>query len=126
MKTSFLALTCAVALFAPLSSAADDDKGTKKSAGFGTGIYPTKEGKINVYIDKVDTNSPTLLLLKNSRGEIMYREVIGKGFQKFGRRLNVDYLESGNYEIKVIINGEAQSTSFQLTEERIERVLRVD
>lgn len=126
MKTSFLALTCAAALFTPFSSAADDDKGSKKSAGFGTGIYRTKEGKINVYIDKVDTNSPTLLLLKNSRGEIIYREVINKSYQKFGRRLNVNDLESGKYEIRVIINGEAQSTPFQLTEEKVERVLRVD
>jgi hypothetical protein len=126
MKTSFLALTCAAALLIPFSSAADDEKGTKKSTGFGTGIYPTKEGKINVYIDKVDSNSPTLLLLKNSKGEVIYREVIKKSYQKFGRRLNIDDLEPGKYEIKVTVHGESQSTSFQLSEEKIERVLKVE
>ena len=126
MKTLFFALTCAAALFTPFSSAADDNKGTKKPAGFGTGIYRTKEGKINVFIDKIDANSPTLLLIKNSKGEIIYREMIRKGYQKFGRLLNLNDLESGKYEIRVIINGEAQSTPFQLTEERVERVLRVN
>lgn len=125
MKTSFLVLTCAFALFSPFSAAADE-KGSKKSTGFGTGIYATKEGKINVYIDKVDSNSPTLLLLNNSKGEIIYREMISKNYQKFGRRLNVDDLEPGKYEIKVIVHGETQSTSFQLTEEKIERVLKVE
>ncbi|MBE9460748.1 hypothetical protein [Dyadobacter subterraneus] len=127
MKTYIKNIAVAFAFVASFAfSAHADDKATKKSTGFGTGIYPTKGGKINVLVDKVNQETPTVLVLKNSSGDIVYREVIGKGNQKFGRALNLNDLEAGKYEIQVTSNGETQSKSLQLTEQKTERVLTIN
>lgn len=127
MKTVIQIFACALALLIPLSSTAMmDKKGSKKSTGFGTGIYPTKEGKINVYIDKISQDFPTTILLKNQFGDVLYRETISRDQQKFGRRLNIDQLEPGKYEIKIMVKGESQSTSFKLSEQKVDRVVKVE
>jgi len=125
MKNSIKTFAVAVALVAASFTANADDKETKKSTGFGTGIYTTKSGKINVLVDKVSTDSPTTLSLKNEKGEIVYQETIGKKEQKFGRSLNVDELSAGKYEIEVASKGEKQSKSFELSEQKAERVLAI-
>lgn len=126
MKNSIKSIAVAFALVASFAfSASAEDKNTKKSTGFGTGIYSTKNGKINVLVDKVSQDAPTVLLLKNNHGEVIYREVVEKENQKFGRLLNVNDLEAGNYEIRVTSKGETQSKTFQLTEQKTERVLTI-
>ena len=127
MKNSIKTFICAFALVTSFAfSASAEDKGTKKSTGFGTGIYTSKAGKINVLVDKVNTEANTTLLLKNEKGEIVYREVIEKSNQKFGRVLNLEELEAGNYEIKITSNGETQSKTFKLLEQKTERVLTIN
>ena len=125
MKNSIKTFAVALALIAASFSANADDKETKKSMGFGTGIYTTKNGKINVLVDKISSETPTTLLLKNDKGEIVYQETVGKKMQKFGRTLNVDELSAGKYEIEVSSNGEKQSKSFELSEQKTERVLAI-
>jgi hypothetical protein len=127
MKNSIKSIIVAFALVTSFaSSASADNKEAKKSAGFGTGIYATKSGKINVLVNKVSQDYATVLVLKNKSGEVIYREVVEKGSQKFGRLLNLNDLEAGQYEIKVTSNGESQSKIFQLTEQQTERVLTVN
>jgi len=125
MKTSIKTFAVAAALIAASFSANADDKETKKSTGFGTGIYTTKNGKINVLVDKVGTDAPTTLLLKTENGQVVYKEIVGKKEQKFGRSLNVDELSAGKYEIEVSSNGMIQSKSFEVSEQKTERVLEV-
>ena len=127
MKTYIKNIAIAFAVVTSFAfNAHAEDKSTKKSTGFGTGIYSTKGGKINVLVDKVNQDSPTILLLKNDQGEVVYREVIEKGSQKFGRSLNLNDLETGKYEIQVTSNGETQSKSLQLTEQKTERILTIN
>ena len=125
MKNSIKTFAVAIALLATSFAANAEDKETKKSAGFGTGIYTTKSGKINVLVDKVSSDAPTTLLLKNENGQIVYKEVVDKNQQKFGRILNVDELSAGKYEIEVTSKGEKQSKSFELTEQKTERALAI-
>ena len=126
MKNSIKNIAFAFALIATATFSANaENKETKKSAGFGTGIYSTKSGKINVLVDKVSADAPTTLLLKNENGNVVYRETINKNEQKFGRTLNVNELEAGNYEIEVTSKGEKQSKSFQLSEQKTERVVAI-
>ena len=125
MKNSIKTFAVAIALLATSFAANAEDKETKKSAGFGTGIYTTKSGKINVLVDKVSSDAPTKLLLKNENGQIVYKEVVDKNQQKFGRILNVDELSAGKYEIEVTSKGEKQSKSFELSEQKVERVLAI-
>ena len=125
MKNSIKTFAVAIALIAASFTANADDKETKKSAGFGTGIYSTKSGKINVLVDKVNSDAATTLLLRNENGQIVYKETVDKNEQKFGRTLNVDELSAGKYEIEVTSKGEKQSKSFQLSEQKTERVLAI-
>ncbi|WP_221394141.1 hypothetical protein [Dyadobacter sp. NIV53] len=125
MKNSIKTFAVAFALIAAAFNANAEDKEVKKSAGFGTGIYTTKSGKINVLVDKVSTDASTTLLLKNEAGDVVYRETINKNQQKFGRILNVDELVAGKYEIEVTSKGEKQVKSFELSEQKTERVLEI-
>jgi len=124
MKTSIKTFAAALVFVATVSLYANaEDKENKKSAGFGTGIYTTKSGKINVRVDKYSIDAPTMLLLRNEYGEIIYRETINKREQKIGRILNVNDLDPGKYAIEIMSKGEKQSKTFELSEQKTERVL---
>ena len=125
MKNSIKTFAVAVALFATAFTANAEDKETKKSTGLGTGIYTTKSGKINVLVNKASTDAATTLVLKNENGQVVYREIIDKTQQKFGRSLNVDELTAGKYEIEVTSKGEKQSKSFEVSEQKAERILAI-
>lgn len=125
MKTSIKTFAFALAIVVTAFSANAEDKDNKKSTGFGTGIYATKTGKINVSVDKLAADSPTTILLKNENGEVVYSETVSKRQQKFGRVLDVNELSSGKYEIEVTSKGEKQSKSFELSAQKTERVLAI-
>ena len=125
MKNSIKTFAVAIAILASAFTANADDKDTKKTAGFGTGIYTTKSGKINVLVDKVSPENATTLILKNANGQIVYQETVSKKEQKFGRTLNVDDLDAGKYQIEVTSKGEKQTKSFELSEQKTERVLAI-
>lgn len=125
MKNSIKTIAIAFALFATTFAANAGEKETTKVAGFNTGVYTTKAGKVNVLIEKASQDAATVILLKNEKGETVYRETVGKSQQKFGRSLNLDELEAGKYELKVISNGETQTKTFQLSEQKTDRVLTI-
>ena len=125
MKTSIKTFAVAFALIAAAFTANAENKDNKKSAGFGTGIFASKGGKINVLVDKNAADAPTTILLKNAEGDVVYTETVNKNQQKFGRILNVEELASGKYELEVSSKGEKQIKSFELSEQQSERVLAV-
>ncbi len=125
MKTSVKTFAFALAFIASTFAANAEDKETRKASSFGTGIYPTKDGKINVLVDKANIESSTTLLLRNETGDVVYRETISKENKKFGRTLNMDEMEAGQYKLDIISGDEIQSKSFQVAEQKTERVLTV-
>ena len=125
MKNSIKTFAVALAIVASAFTANAEDKETKKAAGFGTGIYSTKSGKINVLVEKVNADAPTTLLLRNAKGDVVYQETVSKKTQKFGRTLNVSELVTGSYQIEISSKGEKQIKSFDVSEQRAERVLSV-
>ncbi|MCE7065528.1 hypothetical protein [Dyadobacter sp. CY326] len=128
MKTTIKNFALALALVATTFAANAEDKETKKTkkaSTFGTGIYPTKTGKINVLVDKANNDENTVILLKNEAGIIVYRETVNRDNQKFGRTLNMDQMDAGKYELDVISGREIQTKSFELSEQKTERTLSV-
>jgi len=125
MKTSIKTFAFALAFIASTFAANAEDKETKKSSSFGTGIYPTKSGKINVLVDKADSNASTVILLKNQDGNVVYRETVGRGNQKFGRTLNMNAMDAGKYQLDIISGKEIQSKSFEVLEQKTERTLSI-
>lgn len=126
MKTTVKTFICAFALAAASFTAQAGDKEAKKTSTFGTGIYATKTGKINVLIDKANNDSKTTLLLKNADGSVVYRETISKEHKKFGRTLNLDAMDAGKYQLDVISGNEIQTKTFELADQKVERVLTVN
>jgi hypothetical protein len=125
MKTTIKTFAFALAFIASTFAANAEDKETKKASSFGTGIYPTKTGKINVLVDKSNNDANTVILLKDQAGIVVYRETISKDNQKFGRTLNMDQMDAGKYELNIISGNEIQSKSFEVSEQKTERTLSV-
>ena len=122
MRTSIKNIAYALAIVTSFTFAASaKETETKKASSFGTGIYIDKAGKINVLVDKQNAEANTTLLIKNEKGDVVYKEIIQKDNQKFGRVLNVEKLEAGQYEINVVSKNETQTKSFQLSEQKTER-----
>ena len=126
MKTSVKTFICAFALAAASFTAQAADKGAHKASTFGTGIYATKTGKINVLVDKGSNDSKTTLLLRDAEGTVVYRETISKDNKKFGRTLNLDAMEPGKYKLDIISGNEIQSRTFELADQKIEPILTVN
>ena len=127
MKTSIKTIIVAFAFVTSFAFTANaEEKETRKTALLNTGVYVNKEGKINVLVDKSSNTSNTTLLIKDERGQIVYREVIEKGQQKFGRVLNVDELSAGTYQIEVNSKNISQVKTFQLSEPQTERIIAIN
>lgn len=123
MKTSIKSLICAFAFSTLLVfQASADDKDSKKVTAFGTGIYMTPAGKINVNVDKFNTKS-TVIQVENEKGEVLYREVTGKHVTKLRRSLDVSTLPNGNYTINVISDGQKQSRMLELHDKPTQRLI---
>ena len=126
MKTSAKNFTYALALSTVLAfGASAEDKNTKKVTAFGTGIYATKTGKINVNIDKYN-QKPTIIQLEDQRGNVLYEEVVNKDNTKFRRSLDVNELPAGEYTLQIMSDGQKQSKKVEVNERHPERMLSMD
>ena len=124
MKNFINTFAIAVAIFASATVAVHaEDKETKKSS-FATGIYVNKAGKVNVVVEKSGAATPTTLLLRNGKGEVLYSENVGKKITKFGKQLNLDDLTPGQYQVEVISNGVKETKTLQLSE-NVEREISI-
>ena len=127
MKTSIKTIIVAFAFVTSFAFTANaEEKDTRKTSSLNTGVYVNKEGKINVLVDQPNNTANTTLLIRNETGQVVYREVIEKGNQKFGRVLNVDELSAGSYQIEVSSKNNSQVKTFQLSEPQTERSIAIN
>ena len=126
MKNSIKTLICAFALSTVFAfNASADDKESKKATGFGTGIYTTKQGKISINVDKYN-EKPTVILLQDQKGNVLYKEVISKNETKLRRSLDMSEMPAGEYELKIVSNGEKQTKKLELQEAKPERLISMN
>lgn len=116
MKPSIKTIAFAI-VFATVSTlnAFADEKENKKVTAFGTGIFASNSGKIHVNVDKY-TAEKAVVLMTNEKGETIYREVIGKGTEKFRKALDVSALPAGKYTIEVFAGGQKSEKRFEVSE----------
>ncbi|GAB3907769.1 hypothetical protein GCM10028803_42120 [Larkinella knui] len=88
-------LICTALLSAPLSG----DPAAPKALPFEVGTYVTSENKIRVSIEKSAPES-VVLLLRNDKKEILFREVISKKQLKYAAKLDMKNLTDGTYELE--------------------------
>ncbi|MCF0054914.1 DUF3244 domain-containing protein [Dyadobacter sp. CY356] len=126
MKTSIKTILVAFAVVTSIAFTANaKGNDNKKTSDLNTGVYINKEGRINVLVDQANEDAATTILIKNESGEVVYSEVVEKGNQQFGRVLNVDKLEDGQYEIEVKSKNDSQIKTFQVSEPKAERVIEM-
>ncbi|AQG78479.1 hypothetical protein [Spirosoma montaniterrae] len=104
MKTLIKTLAFALSLSIVTTAAtfADGNPGgqTKTAAAYQTGIYSNKSGKLNIALDK-DQSGTVLVLLKNTKGEVLYSYRVGKSKQQFRTRLDLNELPDGTYTVEI-------------------------
>ena len=126
MRTSIKTIFVAFVLVTSFAFSANaGGKDNKKPSALNTGVYINKEGKINVLVDQANEDAATVILIKNESGEVVYSETVEKGNQKFGRVLNVEKLDDGQYEIEVKSKNDSQTKIFQVSEPKTERVIEI-
>ncbi len=126
MRTSIKTILVAFAVVTSFAFTANaEGRDNKKTSDLNTGVFVNKEGKINVSVDQANEDAATTILIKNESGDVVYSEVVEKGNQKFGRVLNVDKLEDGQYELEVKSNNNSQVKTFQVSEPKTERVIEM-
>lgn len=125
MKPSIktIAMTMVIAATFAFNSFADD-KESKKTAAFGTGIFASNSGKIHVNVDKY-TDGKAVVLITNRSGATYYREIIDRNTEKFRKTFNVNELPAGTYTIEVSANGQKTEKQFEVAEVRTERQISI-
>jgi hypothetical protein len=110
---------------AAILTANASDKEVKKTTGFDSGVYASKDGKIKINIDKYN-HATTAILLQDSKGKVVYQEVAGKSDTKLRREIDVNQLGSGNYTLEITSKGEKQTKILQVTDITVERVVKLN
>lgn len=102
-----------------------DDKDSKKVTSFGTGIYTTKMGRINVSVNKYN-QKPTIIMILDQRGQILFKEVVSKNEIKFKRSLDMSQLPVGEYTLQIMSNGEKLIKKLELNERQPEKLISMN
>jgi hypothetical protein len=97
MKTSFKSILCALALSTSVAFAGPGSD-CKKPTNFETGIYKSKNGNLNVSIDKQVTAYASVTLL-SAKGDVLAREGVGRKQQKASFVFDVSALPDGEYAL---------------------------
>lgn len=125
-KTTKTIIAAILLIVVTCVSAFADEKEAKKPTGFKTGIYRCIDGKINIYVDRLNRSAPAIIQMSNDNGQVIYREIIRNNDAKFGRALNVDQIEDGHYTLKIMIGNEIISKSVFLAEQKVQRSLKIE
>lgn len=88
-------LICTALLSAPVIS----EPATPKALPFDASAYVTSENKIRVSVQKSAPGS-VVVLLRNSKNEILFQEMISKKALKYAAKLDMKNLADGAYELE--------------------------
>jgi flagellar hook assembly protein FlgD len=116
MKTSIKTLLAALTLSTTVAFAGPGSE-AKKPVSFATGIYASKDGALNVNIDKKAPVYAALSIL-NESGEVLVRESLSRKQDKASYRFDMNNLPDGTYTVAIISKGEKQTVSFSLSSKK--------
>jgi hypothetical protein len=109
-------LLFAFALSLPLISRADNHLlDTQKPKSFNLGLYQIQNSsKVSLAIVKAAASRMTLLI-KDAQGNILHREVIGKGKESYKRNFNLQEMGDGTYYFEMISDVETVTKKVNLS-----------
>ncbi|MBO0935420.1 hypothetical protein J2I47_02555 [Fibrella sp. HMF5335] len=83
----------------------------KTAVAYKTGVYVNASGKLNVALNK-ETGGNVSVVLKNTKGDILFAHTTGKNEQAYRVRLSLDQLPDGTYTIEF-------SNGFETTQQTV-------
>ncbi len=84
-----------------------------KPKGFRTGLYITKDGRLRLNIEK-EIRSSTWFIVRNSKGDVLIKEMVGRNAMKYAMRFDVSNLDAGNYTLEILSRGEKEVRPFSI------------
>ncbi|MBU1820207.1 MAG: hypothetical protein KKG00_01680 [Bacteroidetes bacterium] len=126
MKTSIKTLLAALALSTTVAFAGPGSE-AKKPVSFATGIYASKDGALNVSIDKKAPAYASLSIV-DEKGEVLVRESLSRKQRSASYRFDMNNLPDGTYTVAIVSKGEKQTVSFSLNSKKeiTRRTLTID
>ena len=100
MKTLIKPLFLALSLSIVAVSISEAKPVRPAAASFKTGIYSSVSGKLNIALDK-QTGGSVDIQFRNSAGEKLYSQHLGKKDTAFRTRLNLEDLADGEYVLEI-------------------------
>lgn len=105
MKTLFASALIALTLGVTSNSFAEDNERTTNAptakASFQTGIYSSVDGtRLNVNVNKVKGSKVTILL-KNTKGDLLEFQRLGKNEEQLRTRFDLRALQDGTYQVEI-------------------------
>ncbi len=116
MKTSFKTILCALALSTSVAFAGPGSD-SKKPVYFETGIYKSKDGKLNVNIEKQVPAYASVALL-SAKGDVLAREGVGRKQKKASFVFDISALPDGEYTLSIQSKGQQEVTPFTINSEK--------
>jgi hypothetical protein len=76
-------------------------------------------------IDKYN-NSTTAILLEDSNGNVVYRELVGAREKKVRKSMNVSSLPAGSYQLQIISDGEKITKTLEVSEKVTQQTITLE
>ena len=125
LKKSIVAAACGMLLLSANVSAAIGPKAECKNntcENFRVGMYRLKNTvTMNVLLEK-SKGDRVMIRLMNEKGKVVHEEIVGKSYQKYGRKLNFSDAEDGNYVLEISDDNEKIVKNIHLTTNEVTEV----
>lgn len=122
MKTIIKSIACALALTTTVAFAhpTEDKTSTNRpEATFESSAFVTADANLRVAIKK---NAPqtVYLTLKNTDGQVLFAETIGKKEMAYAAKINVSDLTDGNYQLEIVSGKNRVVKQLNLSSKKVE------
>jgi ribosomal protein S6 len=122
MKTIIKSIACALALTTTVAFAhptEDKTSNNRPEATFESSAFVTADANLRVAIKK---NAPqtVYLTLKNTDGQVLFAETIGKKEMAYAAKINVSDLTDGNYQLEIVSGKNRVVKQLNLSSKKVE------
>jgi ribosomal protein S6 len=122
MKTIIKSIACALALTTSVAFAhptEDKTSNNRPEATFESSAFVTADANLRVAIKK---NAPqtVYLTLKNTEGQVLFAETIGKKEMAYAAKINVSDLTDGNYQLEIVSGKNRVVKQLNLSSKKVE------
>ncbi|MFN8346677.1 MAG: hypothetical protein U0X91_16870 [Spirosomataceae bacterium] len=122
MKTIIKSIACALALTTTAAFAHPTEEKTannRPEATFESSAFVTADANLRVAIKK-NAPQPVYLTLKNTDGQVLFAETVGKKEMSYAAKINVSDLTDGNYQLEIVSGKNRVVKQLSLSSKKVE------